>query len=178
MSGQRRDGVNRWEEGHEEDFRNRERFQLQLWTALHDRRRQGLKMETIARSGGVSDTTLYSLGRPVSNPIGSWTWNTVIGICKAVMVIPKIKVVNFDAPSVMWEAAKTNPDLLGVGVIDLLNCQRVKDGISTTDAAEAMGVGRAIVWEIEHSDNPRLSTIQRYARALQGRVEYSLKGKL
>lgn len=176
MNEQRQAGVNRWEEGHALDFRNRELFQMRLWAALHDRRRQGLKMETIARSGGISETTLYDLGRPVTKPIGSWTWNTVIGVCKAVMAIPYLRVTNFDASSVMWEAAQRNPDLLGVGVLDLMMAQRTKDGTTDAQVAEALGVERTIVWQVEHSDNPRLSTIQRHARALQGRVEYRLKG--
>jgi transcriptional regulator with XRE-family HTH domain len=179
VNEQRRDGVNRWEQGDAHDVYNRERFQADLWAALVRRRQvSGLTLDRIAKSGGVTETTLNELAHSATSPIGSWKWDTVIGICRAVLVLPALKVVGFDASSVMWQAAQTNPDLLGVGAIDLMMCQRIHNGQSRTEIAELLGVQRGVVWEIEHSDNPRLSTIQRYARALRGRVEFKTKGFL
>lgn len=50
--------------------------------------------------------------------------------------------------------------------------RRIAAGIKGKDVARAMGVTPSTVSELEnHQDDPRLSTVQRYARAIGVRVE-------
>lgn len=55
---------------------------------------------------------------------------------------------------------------------DLVN-RRIAAGIKAKDVARAMGVTPSTVSELEnHQDDPRLSTVQRYARAIGIHVEF------
>lgn len=56
---------------------------------------------------------------------------------------------------------------------ELVN-KRIESGIKSKDVARAMGVTPSTVSELEnHQDDPRLSTVQRYARAIGVSVSFA-----
>jgi hypothetical protein len=60
-----------------------------------------------------------------------------------------------------------------VSLVTSLRAEREKRGISLTDIADASGLDRAMVSRLENGkiDNPRISTLMRYAGAIGGQFE-------
>lgn len=55
-------------------------------------------------------------------------------------------------------------------LIKMLVQMREDAGIRQEDVAQAMGVGQSTVSQFENATDPRLSTVQRYARAVNAQV--------
>jgi DNA-binding XRE family transcriptional regulator len=64
-----------------------------------------------------------------------------------------------------------NPNIEGWLALRVLRRIRKQEGIMTKDMARAMGVVPGTLHKIETSEDPRISTVQRYARALAGSVD-------
>jgi len=63
--------------------------------------------------------------------------------------------------------------------IDALVAHRKRQGLTQTEVARRMGVGQPTVSEFEkEGSDPRLSTMQRYARAVNARCVVYIEGEL
>lgn len=85
-------------------------------------------------------------------------------------VLPEAKI-----PALM-RVAESGPMFAGVAMLDYLRVLRNHLGYEQKYVADRMGVNHGTMYAIENSDNPRLSTLQRYTRALGGALIFEAQG--
>lgn len=83
-----------------------------------------------------------------------------------VAVLPEARI-----PTLMRVAEHT-PIFTGVAMLAYFGALRDHLGYEQKYVAQRMGVNHGTMYAIENSDNPRLSTLQRYARALGGALMF------
>ena len=105
-----------------------------------------------------------------------WTWSTLHGLVDGV---DKMVVVYFhDLPEVestMYEMGRVSPQFGGVGAMDYLKKAREALGVSQMDLANTLKIVKSGVYKLENSDDPRLSSVMRYARGLGGYARYRIE---
>lgn len=105
-----------------------------------------------------------------------WPWSTLFGLVDGV---DKKLVVEFhDLPDVsapMYELGLNSPGFGGVGAMDFLKRAREALGVSQGDLAQRLKIVKSGVYKLENSDDPKLSSIMRYARGLGGYARFRIK---
>jgi DNA-binding XRE family transcriptional regulator len=62
----------------------------------------------------------------------------------------------------------------GIGLMEYLRALRIEMGVEQAEIARRMRVNTGTVWDIEESANPKISSLQRYVRALGGSLRFVL----
>jgi DNA-binding XRE family transcriptional regulator len=166
-------GVTRHDDGHQDDFGNRNMLRLKIITGLEDRRRNGTPLHAVAKQLGHARDFATTPYHPDRHPTSVWLWNQTWDLCQGALLTLRIRFVGIDATSPMWDMAQDLPQFQGVGAMELLKQARIDLDITNQAMADRLGIAKSAVWKSEEGSDPRLSTIQRYARALGGRALYS-----
>lgn len=115
----------------------------------------------------------YDFMRMPFEPGGTatWHWSTWYELGTGARCLVKLEISGVtDLKHPMWELGKVKPLYQGVGALGILKTLREAKRVTQRDMARMMGVSRSNIWAIEGADNPRVSTLQRYARVLDERV--------
>jgi DNA-binding XRE family transcriptional regulator len=113
---------------------------------------------------GVTDSYYWKY-----NDVHDWARALNIAIrfnTVGVAVLPEARI-----PTLM-RVAEGNPAFTGVAMLEYLGALRDYLGYEQKYVAQRMGVNHGTMYAIQNSDNPRLSTLQRYARALGGALMF------
>lgn len=173
MNGQRSAGVTRHDDGHPEDFGNRNMLRLKIITGLEDRRRNGTALHAIAKELGHSRDFTTTPYHPDRHPTSVWLWNQTFSLCQGAMLVLRVEFDNIDGRSALWDMSQTMRQFQGVGAMELLKDATQNLGLTNQQLADRLGIVKSAVWKSLEGSDPRLSTIQRYARALGGRAKFS-----
>ena len=177
MNEQPQAGPNRFGVPDLRDVANLERFRTRLAHEIQQRRDSGMTLRMIGNTVGFTEDAISAVFHPETHDPANWTWDHVIKLCRAGYAVPRLKTFGIEGSSSVLEVARAGqPQLLGVGAMDLMVSARKGRGLSESQIAEKLGIKRGVVYQLEHSDNPRLSTIMRYGRALGGWVEFDILG--
>lgn len=162
---------------HLDDERVREDLRDQLIGA---RRATGLDSAALSRRVGHYEDWLYRLEQKSDSR--TWKFNSISDWGRAVgldvwvhPVIHPVLPENKIGP--MARAGVTMAPFSGVGFMEYARDWRVFHGIEQKELAARLDVVHSTMWAIEESDNPRISTMQRYIRALGGELEFHLESR-
>lgn len=102
-----------------------------------------------------------------------WKWSTFTNLADALAFEPEVEVQGFVlAPSAMMGIGAVNPAFRGVGLLESMRLVRENLGLSAVRMGEAIGCSDTTIGKIENSDNPKLVSLMRYARALGGELKF------
>lgn len=148
-------------------------LRVQIHDAIKVARSNGTTNERFAQRHGHSDDFVR---RSVKGDPVEWHWATFAGLAVAIPASPKVHFYNLpDVSTPMWRIGLNTPSLLGIGVMDMLaEMRRVLD-IPYQEVARRIGTVKSNVPKLEDADNPKLVSPMRYARALGGRIVYTIE---
>jgi hypothetical protein len=114
--------------------------------------------------------------REVSNSL-HWKFNEVHAWSAAVGLdflvgLENIAVLPIDLIGPLMRTAVRQSAFGGVGMMEYLRTVRLEMGVAEKVLADRLQLGRGSVWDLENSDNPKVSSLQRYARALGGVIVF------
>lgn len=160
---------------HPDDAQRREALREQLVEA---RKSVGVDMALLGLAVGRYDQWLYRCEMHSRSQF--WKLNTVYDWGRAVglnvFVHPNITpVLPESAIGPLARAGISNPAFSGVGFLEYVKEWREFKGIGTNELADRMDVNHGTIHAIDQSDNPRISTMQRYIRVLGGRLEFHVE---
>lgn len=142
--------------------------------------RQGITLAEAARRAGREAAWLSLLFNGTSS-VTSLEWNYAYRLAAglgyvlrmefngASQVLPMFKIGS------MMRLVETLPELGGVAMLEYLRAYRRYMEVEQKSFMESQGLSRSSAWSIENSDNPRIATVMRYARALGGRITFELE---
>lgn len=109
-----------------------------------------------------------------------WHWSTLHDLCKAMGLELEVDIDVSDlAQTPMLQMGWEFPQFLGVGILDSFKATRVARGLSLEGfGRDCMGLSKSGVFKLEISDDPKIHSIQRYARGLGGKVTFGIGEKL
>lgn len=127
------------------------------------RTQQGLSVMQVARATGHDDTMIYHLEDP------DWSsyrlrFADLFGWAGALNMAYSVELDNLGCTVGPWHENQC------AMVMETLSAIRVRDGRELSEIATKLAVSESTVRDIEQSPNPRISTAQRYTRALGGRL--------
>ena len=169
-------GVTRHTEGHPEDLTNRSTLRVDIIAGLEARRRSGATLAGISREFGHYRDFMTTPYHPDRHPTSTWLWNQTFDLCQGAGLVLNVKFAGLEGTSPMWVMSQSLPQFMGVGAMEFLKDARDGLDLSGEDLARRLGVVKSSVWTSEECSNPRLSTIQRYARALGGKALFTARG--
>lgn len=108
-----------------------------------------------------------------------WHWSTLHDLCKALnveldMIIDVPDLVSTPMLRVGWE----NMNFWGVGILDAFRATRMARGMSMeVFGRDRMDLSKSGVFKLEISDDPKIHSIQRYARGLGGKITFKILEK-
>lgn len=156
-------GKCRVEDLHADDVENLVKVRVQLQALAEHGKDKKLTLTDMADKIGRSHWFLHVLWADDTWP-GYWKFSTFHDLCRAVDAYPAINH-EFDVEGPMMAIARGgNPHFLGAAVQEMLEITREMSGMSVEDVAEAAGVHKSALWRALNSEDPRLSTLMRYAR--------------
>lgn len=149
------------------------RFQVQRLIA--DAIEAGMKVGDMAAKNGHAHGFMripWDLDRRTED----WHWTTLHGLVdgaggRAGIIVRGLDLL--DTP--MWAMSQHNPAFLGVGVLDSLRATRQMMGVGVREMGRRLHTAQSNIRKLEGADDPRLSSIMRYARGLGGRVTFTVK---
>lgn len=107
-----------------------------------------------------------------------WPWSTLYGLVDGA---DRMLVVEFhglpEVSSAMHEMAKTSPAFGGVGAMDFLRRCREDKCVTQLQMAGRLKIVKSGIYKLESSDDPKLSSIMRYARGLDGYARFRIGKK-
>lgn len=161
---------------HPEDIMRRELLKTDLITL----RRAGAvsSHKILSQRAGHGDNWLYELEQracPRNWLFNSlYDWGRVVGV--DIWVVPELNpVLPEDKISPLTRVGITMASMSGVGLMAYMKDWRVFHGITQKHIAEELNVVHSTMWSIEESTNPKISTMQRYARVLGGKVAFHVE---
>lgn len=102
-----------------------------------------------------------------------WKWSTYTNLADALGFTPGVEVSGFVlAPTPMLALGAENPVFHAVGLLESMHRVRTDLGISAVQFGKKIGISDTTVGKIENSDNPKLVSLMRYARGLDGRIKF------
>lgn len=105
-----------------------------------------------------------------------WCWSTAYGLVDGVGLRLSVEFDGLPQVSTTFsEMAKKSPVFGGIGAMEFLKAAREDLGISQLDLAKTLKIVKSGVYKLENSDDPRLSSIMRYARGLGGSARYKIE---
>lgn len=152
------------------DQSNRENCKTALRDRIQKRLDAGLTIAFISESlHHGHDFMKLAFREP--DDTATWLWSTwfELGVGARSLVRMKISGVD-DLTHPLWDMGNVQPLYQGIGALAILKVLRQAKGVTMRDMARMMTVSRSNIYAIEESGNPRVSTLQRYARALDERV--------
>lgn len=163
---------------HEADRLSREEIRTTLvqCRVVHQRK----SARHCALAAGRAKSWMRDLENPkVSNSL-HWKFNEVHAWSSAVgldfMVgLEGIAVLPIDLIGPLMRTAIRQSAFGGVGMLEYLQTLREQMGVRQSVLAQRLGAGRGSMWDLENSDNPKISTLQRYARALGGLIVFDFE---
>ena len=63
----------------------------------------------------------------------------------------------------------------GVGLLEYLKTLRIQMGIEQVEMGRRLGVNHGSIYDLEESGNPKVSSLQRYVRAMGGSLVFVVK---
>lgn len=101
-------------------------------------------------------------------------WGRVVGI--EVTVHPKLEpVLPLEEIGVLARAGINNSAFSAVGFLEYCEDWRHVNGITMKDMEQRLDINHGSLYNIEKSSNPRISTMQKYIRAMGGELEFHLE---
>lgn len=109
-----------------------------------------------------------------------WTWDDVYRWGRAVGRIVRPNPIGLNLPHLaemkpMMLISMEQAELAGIAVLEMFRQIHEATGADQRELAEALGVGHGSMWALLNSDNPRIITLQRFARALGGELRFELE---
>lgn len=109
-----------------------------------------------------------------------WTWDDVYRWGRAVGRTIRPNPVGLNLPNVaelkpMMLISMEQAELAGIAVLEMFRQIHESTGAEQIELANALGVGHGSMWALLNSDNPRIITLQRFARALGGELRFELE---
>lgn len=157
------------EDLHPDDVANLFRVRAQL-QALADLNVEGGVSKTAqAARVGRSHWFLHILWSERTWP-GYWKFSTFHDLCVAVGCVPAVTTNLARTP--MTPVAEAAPRYWAAALQEALTAERW--GSSVQEVASKVQVSKSAVWRTENSDDPRLSTLQRYARAYDCYIRFGI----
>jgi len=155
------------ENAHPDDCANLEAVRQKLHEMLKVRLQAGMTVSFISRSLGHRHEFMGQVTEPFTQHTHGWLYDSFHDLALGCVALPRMKIYGLDGfTSPLWEIAKSDASLLGVGARDVLKNYREARGVSQEKHADAMQVVKSGVYRIENSDNPFMGSIQKYARPL------------
>lgn len=152
---------------HPDDCANLVEVRGKLCEMLKARVATGVTASFISRSLGHRHEFMSQLREPFTDHTHGWLYDSFHDLALGCVALPRVKIYGLDGiTSPMWEIAKSDASLLGVGALSVLKACREAKGISHVVHAERMQVVKSGVYRIENADNPFMGSIQKYARAM------------
>jgi DNA-binding phage protein len=160
---------------HPEDATIREVLRAQLIGA---RKAVGVDMALLGLAVGRYDQWLYRT--EVHSRSEFWKFNTVYDWGRAVgmnvFVHPRLTPVLKDhLIGPLARAGVSNPAFSAVGFLEYVQAWANFKGIEQRHIAKALDVNHGTMYAINESNNPRILTLQKYVRALGGRLEFHVE---
>lgn len=175
MNGPRSVGVNQSGDGHPDDYGNRNVLRLRILTGLENRRREGMSLRDVGKELGHARDFATTPYHPDRHPTSVWLFDQTAQLCTCARLSLRVSFQGVEGQSALWDMSQDMPQFQGVGAMDKLKDTRVLLGLTNQEMADRLGTVKSAVWKAEEGSNPRLSTIQRYARALGGRALFTGK---
>ena len=102
----------------------------------------------------------------------NWHWSTLFGLVDGAGGTVTCNLWNIeDRPeAVLYQMAKTQQIYGGVGLLELFQIHRIERGVSIEKFGKRLGIVKSVVPKLESADDPRLGTLYRLARALDGQL--------
>jgi hypothetical protein len=96
-----------------------------------------------------------------------WLYDSFHDLSVGCVALPRVKIYGLDGfTTPMWEIAKSDASLLGVGALDVLKKYRQAQGVTEVEMARRLGVVKSNIHVLDNADNPFMGSIQKYARPL------------
>lgn len=144
---------------------------------IRDRQVTGMTMVAMAAKNGHSSDFMRTPWDDTRFP-WEWHWSTLRDLCDGAEVRATLDFPGLEMPGTpLYGMGLAGNAFLGVGALESLKKIREDAGISYTEMGSLMGVVKSGVYKIETGDDPKLSSIMRYARALGGRAVYGIEEK-
>lgn len=157
---------------HPDDELVRETLRQQL---IQARRETGFDSRTLSRAAGRGEEWIHVLEN--HSPSAYWLfnnlnqWGRTVGLY--VWVHPRLyPVLPEDMIGSLARAGIVSSQFSGVGFMEYCRDWRVFHGIEQRDIAYRLDIVHSTAWAIEESNNSRISSMQRYVRALGGVLEF------
>lgn len=105
-----------------------------------------------------------------------WHWSTLFGLVDGAGGEVGFKLHDLEIPvTSMLGLGLANPVYMGVGLLESLRQARHDMGVGVREMGRRMQMVQSNVRKLEAADDPRLSSIMRYARGLGGRILYTVR---
>lgn len=109
-----------------------------------------------------------------------WTWDDVYRWGRAVGRIVRPSPVGLNLPHIadmkpMTLISMEQSELAGIALLEVFRQIHESTGAEQIEFANGLGVGHGSMWALLNSDNPRIITLQRMARALGGELRFELE---
>lgn len=160
---------------HLDDERTREQLRDIL---INKRRHLDVDTSMLSRTAGKYPGWIYNLERK-SDSI-TWLFNSVNDWGRAVglniWVHPNLQpVLDWEHIGPLARMAVDKSDYSGIGFMEYCVAWRKQHEIEQRDIAKALDVNHGTMYAIEESVNSRISTMQKYIRALGGFLEFQVE---
>lgn len=160
---------------HPSDARNREDLLAALKSA---RLRHGFNYVQLGRRNGRGDKWVGDLENRSDSLHwrfdNVWEWGRAVGV-DIFLEIEGITPLSLRKIGPLARLAINDSMFGGVGLLEYLRNLRIEMGIEQVEMGRRMGVNHGSVWDIEESDNPKISSLQRYVRAMGGSLKFVLR---
>lgn len=159
---------------HPDDFANLEEVRDKLHELLKVRLQTGVTVSFISRSLGHRHEFMNQIVQPFGRDTYGWLYDSFHDLSLGCLAVPRVKIFGLDGfTTPMWEIAKSDASLLGVGALDVLKKFRQHQQVTEVEMARRLGVVKSNIHVLDNADNPYMGSIQRYARALNLIVRFN-----
>lgn len=160
---------------HVEDLTNRQDLLRALKSA---RVRHGFTYIELGRRNGRGDKWVTDLENRSDSLHwrfnNVWEWGRAVGV-DIFLDIDGIAPLSLQRIGPWSHLALKQSTFGGIGMLEYLRALRTDMGVDHREMARRMDVTHGTVWDIESSDNPKISTLQRYVRAMGGSLRFVLR---
>lgn len=107
-----------------------------------------------------------------------WHWSTFFGLVDGAGGDVGFRIHGLEIPvTPMLGMGLANPVYMGVGLLESLRQARHDMGVGVREMGRRLDMVQSNVRKLEAADDPRLSSIQRYARGLGGRLHFTARSR-
>jgi DNA-binding XRE family transcriptional regulator len=157
------------------DLLNLADIRAELRHLITARKARGVLLKDMAARNGHQTEFMQAPWDEARMP-WDWKWSTFYGLVDGAGLracVEMNELPHVSAP--LFIVAKSKPVFGGIGALEYLKVAREDKCVSQLELSRRLGIAKSGINKIEKSDDPRMSTIMRYARALDGYVRFRIK---